>query len=253
MPAIMKLLLLVSTLAALVPVTAMADFATLVAQGDAHDRKSETEQALTFYLPAEKLTADDPELLVKIARQYVLRMGGLATDAEKIKSGRTALRYAERAVALAPDQCDPHLSVAICWGKLTPLLGNKEKVATSRQIRISADRAVKLDPKNDYAWHVLGRWHQAMANMGPTTRAFAKLIYGALPAASNEESVACLKKAIKLNPKRLVHTIELGRTYAMMGDAAQAKKYIQQGLAMPNREKDDAESKQRGRKTLEEI
>jgi tetratricopeptide (TPR) repeat protein len=253
MPAIMKLLLLVSMLAALIPVTAMADFATLVAQGDAHDRKSETEQALTFYLPAEKLTPDDPELLVKIARQYVQRMGGLTTDAEKIKSGRTALRYAERAVALAPDQCDPHLSVAICWGKLTPLLGNKEKVAASRQIRISADRAVKLDPKNDYGWHVLGRWHQAMANMGPATRAFAKLIYGALPAASNEESVACLKKAIKLNPKRLVHTIELGRTYAMMGDTAQAKKYIQQGLAMPNREKDDAETKQRGRKTLEEI
>jgi tetratricopeptide (TPR) repeat protein len=249
----MKLFVLISVLAGLSPIFAFADYATLVAKGDVHDRKFETEQALAFYLTAEKLTPDDSKLLVKIARQYVLRMSGLPTDAEKIKSGRTALRYAERAVALAPDQCDPHLSIAICWGKLTPFLGNKEKVAASRQIRISADRAVKLDPKNDYAWHILGRWHQAMANMGSATRTLAKLIYGELPTASNEESVACLKKALKINPQRLVHTIELGRTYAMMGDAQQAKKFIQQGLAMPNREKDDAETKQRGRKTLEEI
>lgn len=249
----MKLFILISMLVGLTPFVAMAEYATLVAKGDAHDRKSETEQALTFYLPAEKLTPGDPKLLVKIARQYALRMSGLPTDAEKIKSGRIALRYAERAAALAPDQCDPHLGIAICWGKLSPLLGNKEKVAASRQIRISADRAVELDPKNDYAWHILGRWHQAMANMGSATRIFAKLIYGELPAASNEESIACLKKALKINPRRLVHTIELGRTYAMMGDAEQAKKYIQQGLAMPNSEKDDAETKQRGRKTLEGI
>ncbi len=249
----MKWFLLISIIAGLVQVTAMADLAKLVAKGDVHDRKFENEQALQYYLPAEKLAPDDPALLVKIARQYVLRMGALAQKAEKIESGRTALRYAQRAVVLAPDQCDPHLSVAICWGKLTPLLSNREKVAASRQIKISADRAVMLDPKNDYAWHILGRWHQAMANVGPATRVVVKMIYGALPAASNEEAIKCLRKALQINPKRLVHVIEIGRTYAMMGDAEQAKRYIQQGLAMPNREKDDAETKQRGRQTLGEI
>jgi tetratricopeptide (TPR) repeat protein len=249
----MKWYLLISIIAGFLQVAAMADLATLVAKGDVHDRKFETEQALQYYLPAEKLAPDDPKLLVKIARQYALRMGALEQKAEKVASGRTALRYAERAVALAPDQCDPHLSVAICWGKLIPLLGNREKVAASRQVKASADRAVKLDPNNDYAWHILGRWHQAMANVGPATRVVVKMIYGALPAASNEEAIDCLKKALKINPKRLVHVIELGRTYAMMGDAEQAKRYIQQGLAMPNREKDDVETKQRGRQTLSEI
>ena len=238
---------------ALASLAAAADFATLVEKGDAHDEKYQTAEALTFYLPAEKLKPDQPELLVKIARQYAFRMSELKTKEEKIKSGRTALQYAERAVALAPDRCDPHLSIAICWGKLTPLLGNKEKVAASRQIKVSAERAVKLDPGNDYAWHLLGRWHQALANMGVATRALAKLIYGELPAASNDEAIACFKKAMRINPKRLVHVVELGRTYAMTGQEELARKWIRQGLAMPNLEKDDPETKLRGNATLDEL
>lgn len=248
-----KKFLLASMLVALTSASTFADLAALVAKGDLHDKKFETEQALAFYLPAEKLAPNDAGLLVKISRQYALRMGDLKKEEDKVQSGRTALKYAERAVAAAPNECDPHLCIAICWGKLTPFLGNKEKVAASRQIKVSADRAVKLDPGNDYAWHILGRWHQALANMGAASRGFAKLIYGALPAASNDEALECFKKAMVLNPQRLVHVIELGRTYGMMGQKQQAKKFIQQGLAMPNKEKDDPDTKRRGRETLEEI
>jgi tetratricopeptide (TPR) repeat protein len=249
----MKFFVLVPLLAVLASAAAWADFATLVEKGNVHDRKFQTEQALSYYLPAEKLNPNDPALLVKIARQYAFRMSELEKKTDQIQAGRTALRYAERAVALAPNQCDPHLSVAICWGKLTPLLGNKEKIAASKQIKSSAERAVKLNPRDDYAWHLLGRWHQALANTGSATRAIAKLIYGELPAASNEEAVACFEKAIALNPARLIHKVELGRTYAMMGRHVEARKLIQQGLAMPNVEKDDADTKRRGRATLEEI
>lgn len=63
----------------------------------------------------------------------------------------------------------------------------------------------------------------------------------------------CFKKAIALNPNRLLHLVELGRTYAMMGKKAEAKKLLEAGLAMPNKEKDDPETKQRGRATLKEI
>ena len=232
---------------------AVADFDELLKSGDVHDARFQTEEALKYYLPAEKIAPDNADLLVKISRQYALRMSDLPKDDDKIASGRKALAYAERAVAAAPDKCDPHLCIAICLGKLTPFLGNKESVEASRQIKISADKAVKLDPKNDYAWHILGRWHQALANIGGATRMLAGMIYGGLPAASNETAVECFKKAIALNPKRLVHVVELGRTYAMMGRKAEAKKYLEAGLAMPNKEKDDPETKQRGRATLKEI
>ncbi len=232
---------------------AFADFAELVKSGDVHDAKFQFDQALGFYLPAEKLEPDNAELLVKISRQYALRMADLPKQADKVASGRKALSYAERAVAAAPGDCDPHLAVAICLGKLTPYLGAREKVEASRKIKISAEKAVKIDPKNDYAWHLLGRWHQALANIGGTTRALAGIIYGGLPAASNEEAVKCFQKAITLNAKRLIHVVELGRTYALMGRTAEAKRTIQQGLAMPSKEKDDPETKRRGQESLNGI
>jgi hypothetical protein len=50
-----------------------------------------------------------------------------------------------------------------------------------------------------------------------------------------------------------MHYIELGRTYAHMGRSADAKRYIEKGLAMPNTEKDDQEIKDRGRETLAKL
>ena len=232
---------------------AFAGFAELVKSGDVHDARSECDAALQYYLPAEKIDPDNGALLVKISRQYALRMNDLPNKAYKVASGKTALAYAERAVAAAPRDCNSHLALAICLGKLTPYIGAKEKIEASRRIKTAADQAVALDSKNDYAWHLLGRWHQSLANIGGATRMLAGAIYGGLPAASNDEAVKCFKKSISLNPKRLIHVIELGRTYAMMGRKAEAKQYLEQGLSMPEKEKDDAETKQRGRESLIEL
>lgn len=232
---------------------AFGDLAELMKQGDANDAQFKPDAALQYYLPAEKLDPANAALLVKIARQYVFRMDGLASRDAKIASGRTGLSYAERAVKAAPNECDPHLSVAICWGKLTPHLGSKESVLASRMIKEEAGKAVNLDPRSDYAWHMLGRWHQELAQIGGVTRALALVAYGGLPAASNDEAVRCFQKAIALRPDRLIHHIELGRTYAQMGRKEEALKFLRQGLAMPNTEKDDPETKQRGKATLEKL
>jgi hypothetical protein len=47
-----------------------------------------------------------------------------------------------------------------------------------------------------------------------------------------------------------MHYVELGRAYAQMGKTAEARRFIQKGLAMPNLEKDDPETKRRGQETL---
>lgn len=232
---------------------ARGDFAELVKQGDVYDAKFKPDLALQSYLPAEKLNPNDAALLVKIARQYVYRMADLSAKADQLKSGRTALAYAERAVKLAPKESDPHLAVAICLGKLSPLVGNKESIEASHKIKTEAETAVKLNPKDDFAWHLLGRWNQELAQIGGMTRALAMIVYGALPKASYDDAVKCFEKAIALKPNRLIHYVELGRTYAFMGRKAEARKFIEKGLAMPNRDQDDPETKGRGRKTLQTL
>lgn len=232
---------------------ATAGFDELVKKGDAHDVRFQSDQALEFYLPAEQLQPANAALLVKISRQYALKMNDLPNKNAKLTAGRTALGYAKRAVKADGKSSDAHLSVAICLGKLTPHLGAREKVEMSREIKQEADLAVKLNPQSDLAWQVLGRWHQELANIGFATRTLAKIVYGGLPQASNERAVECFRKAMALNPKRLVHVIELGRTLELMDQDDAARKYLQQGLAMPDRDKDDPETKARGRESLADI
>lgn len=250
LPLIMKVLLLLLFASA----TACAqDAASLIRQGDSHDMKYQADEALKCYLPAEKMLPLKVDLLIKIARQYITRMPKLATSEQKLASALTALGYAERAVKADPKCCEAHLGIALCWGRIIQLQGNKEKVEGSRHIKEAAEKAVKLDPHNDYAWHMLARWHQGLAGANSIVIGLARLIYGDIPAASNEEAVKYFLKAIELRPDRLIHHIELGRTYAQMGSEKEARRFLEKGLAMPDTEIDDPETKARGRKALAEL
>lgn len=225
----------------------------LIKKGDVSDRAFKPADALICYLPAEKMEPQNLALLLRISRQYRHLMTDAKTTAEKLKHGNTALAYDKKAAALGPNSSEAQLSAAITYGKMLPFQGNKEQVAASPLIKAAADRALKIDSRNDSAWHVLGRWHQSLAKVSGMKRGIGQMIYGKLPKGSNDESVACFQKAIAINPQRLRHHIELGRTYAQMDQPAAARPALEKGMAMPNREKDDWEEKARGREALAKL
>jgi tetratricopeptide (TPR) repeat protein len=136
---------------------------------------------------------------------------------------------------------------------MLPYMSSKDQFAATPKIKEAVDRALGLDPLNDTAWHILGRWDRVLANISPIKRLLAKTVYGELPVTTNEEAEQCLQKAIAINPHRLIHYIELGRIYAEMGREEEARKYILEGLSMPNEEKDDPEMKEIGRETLKKL
>jgi tetratricopeptide (TPR) repeat protein len=225
----------------------------LITKGDVFDIRFQAAEALQFYLPAEKLQPTNVRVLVRIARQYRHLMTDATTRDEKLRLGGIALDYAQRAAALAPNDSEAQLSIAISYGKMLPLMGTKDQIEASRQIKETADKAIKLDPRNDLAWHVLGRWHRVLSDVNTLKRALGSLLYGKLPQTTTEEAVKCFEKAIEINPNRLMHYVELGRAYAQMGRTAEARRFIEKGLAMPNVEKDDPETKHRGRETLAKL
>ena len=227
--------------------------ADLMRKGDVFYDKLQPAGALEFYLPAEKLEPNNVRLLVRIARQYRHLMSEASKTEEKERFGTIAVEYARRAVALGPNDPEAQLAVAISYGKLLPFQGNKEQFNNSRVVKAAVDRVLALDPGNDLGWQILGRWKFNVAAIGGLKRALAQTIYGKLPAATYEDAVRCFEKAIELNPKRLMHYIELGRTYAVMGKTEEARKFINKGLAMPETEKDDPEIKRQGREILQQL
>jgi tetratricopeptide (TPR) repeat protein len=225
----------------------------LIAKGDVYYNKLQPSEALKYYLPAEKLDPNNVQLLVKIARQYRHLATEASSDAEKLRYGKTATDYADRAVALAPNDPEAQLAVAISYGQIIPYESSRQQVNGSRTVKEAAEKVVRLDPKNDIGWHVLGRWHLVVSEVGGMKKTLGALVYGKLPNASLQEAERCFQKAIARNPNRLMHYIELGRTYADMGRPDDAKKYISKGLAMKNTEKDDPETKEKGREVLAKL
>ncbi len=222
----------------------------LIARGDAFDRQLKTRDALNAYLEAEKTEPKDADLLRKIAKQYAELMPEVSAKAERRKLGEQALDYAKRAATLDPRDAKAQLSAAICYGRLAPLLDNRTKIEYSRLVKQYVERAIKLDPSDDYSWHVLGAWNYELANLNSLLRGVAGLIYGTLPSASNEKAAECFQKAIELAPQRVSHHVEIGRTYAAMGREDLARTALQRGLSLPSREKDDEDTKARGRAAL---
>jgi tetratricopeptide (TPR) repeat protein len=225
----------------------------LLEKGKVFEQKFEAKEALPLYLAAEKLEPQNCHILVRIARQYRYLMTDASAKDEKLRLGHLALDYSTRAAAAGPRDCDAQLATAITLGKMLPYLPAKEQVAASPKIKESVDKAIELDPHNDTAWHILGRWNRVLADTNTLKRALANVLYGGLPKGSNEEAERDMKKALELNPTRLMHYIELGRIYAQMGKKDDAREFITKGLAMPDTEKDDPETKQRGRETLQKL
>ncbi len=225
----------------------------LIKSGDAFDQKFQATEALGFYLPAEKLDPLNADILLRIARQYRHLMTDAPAKEEKVRLGGLALGYSLRAASIAPNNSEAQLSVAITYGKMLAFQSSREKVAASPLIKTAADKALALDPLNDNAWHVLGRWHRNIASIGGVKRTFSSVLYGQLPTSTYEAAVTCFEHAIELNPHRVMHPIELGITYAHMGKNDDARRFIEKGLALPSVEKDDPEFKTRGREALTKL
>ena len=229
------------------------DTDALIAKGDQFDKQLQAKEALEVYLPANKLEPDNVKLLVCIARQYRHLMSDTSSKQEKLRLGSVSLEFATHAATLAPNNAEAQLSPAISLGKMLPFMSSKDQVSASPRIKAAVDRTLLLDPNNDNAWHILGRWNRVLANVNGIKRVLAETFYGDLPVTTNEAAEKCLLKAIEINPNRLMHYIELGRIYAQMGRKEDARKNIEKGLSMPDTEKDDPEMKEIGKQTLQKL
>jgi len=236
------------------PALAQEDYASLVKRGDELDAQLKTKEALAVYLEAEKLQPNDGELLYRIAKQYGESQNDVPSKDEKRSIGMKALDYSKRAIAADPKNAMAQLAVAVSYGRVAPYLDNKTKIAYSKLVKQHADKARELDPRgNDLVYHVLGAWNYELANLNSVLRAIAQLIYGKLPTASNEAAVENFKKAIELNPRRLANFVELGRAYAALGQEDEARTALEKGLSLPNRQRDDPETKNRARAALKKL
>ena len=142
---------------------------------------------------------------------------------------RLAERYASRAVAANPEGADGWFALANAIGRTSLTLGKKERVQRAAEIREAALRAIELNPRQDGAFHVMGRWNAEIMRLSGLQRFFAKNFLGGavFSEASWDNAVAYMKRAIQLRPEFIYHHYDLALIYIDTRQWALAREQLQ--------------------------
>jgi tetratricopeptide (TPR) repeat protein len=203
---------------------------------------------------AEKMDPDNPEILWKIARAYFDLADQNESDLELQKNNiYPGFEYAKRCVEMAPDVAGGHQYYAILIGRIGEIEGTKQKIENSYAVREHTMLAIKLDPENDSNYHVMGRWHFALADLSWVERKIASIIYATPPAASFEKAVEFFSKAHEINPDDIRHLLWLGKSYAKLGQDDNARKALKQALALPAESDSDRNQQKEAKELLEDL
>ncbi len=200
----------------------------------------------------QKERPDDVAVLWRLV--YTWADLGQATDEENARKQyyKQALRVAEAGLAADSTDGRAHLAMAVAQGRAALDAGTRERIERSRAVKHHADRAIAIDSTLDGAYHVRGRWHREVEDLGFLKRTIVRTVYGGLPESSLDQAVRDFKRAIALDD-RLFHHLELGKTYRQMDRPQAARREFQVVLQMPAREPFDPEYKAEARKLLDDL
>ncbi len=230
----------------------------LIKSGDEFYARWEDQKALDEYLKALEVEPKNYEALWKVARGYVdvadlMTGSGKEVEKQKFDMYVKAEKYARQAISVNPNDTWGHFFLSAALGKKVLMLGKKEQIDASKQVREAVDKAIELDPGNDLAYHALGRWHRRMAEIGGAKRALGSIIYGSIPRGSFEESEKWLKKAVELKPDYINHHLELGRTYLALKKYNLASQEFNKCLELPEASAKDKQLKEEARAELASL
>jgi len=160
-----------------------------------------------------------------------------------------AEQFANQAITACPKDDEGYKWLAVTLGAQAEDASVKTQIRLSRLVKENIEKALTLDPADDISLLVLSRWHYKVASLQPWTRAFVRLVYGGLPAASMEKSENLLLRAIAIKD-RIAHRYSLAKVYHQMGRKEAALKQLQLALALPVTFAEEADDREKARRKL---
>jgi len=236
------------------PLLAGDDVMMQIAGGDSLYKLFDNRGALQSYLAALQLDSMNYEANWKAARAYTDVGETIEDDDERADLYLLGSKHARKAVQIDSLDSKGHLFLSIALGRVALDAGAKERIKLSKEIKKEVDLAIKYDPNDDIAYHVLGRWNRKLSNLSWIEKGFADIFLGGIPEdASDENAVAAFKKAIQLKPHHINHHLELGITYEMMGMEEDARQEFQTCLDLPKSDSDDTKHKKDAQERLDDL
>jgi hypothetical protein len=181
------------------------------------------------------------------------RIGARQPDKNKMRPYFLAARnYASAAIRVSPGSADANCAMALALGRVSLISGTKERVMLAREVKMYAENAIRLDPNNFRAYHILGRWNYEVSDLSAAEKTFARIFYGKLPSASLANAIDDFEKSRSLNPGFILNYFELAKSYHRMDEDKKAIANLYLLMGLPNQMYDDARVKGLARQLLNE-
>ena len=181
------------------------------------------------------------------------RIGARQADKEKMQPYFIAARnYASSALRVNQNSSEANCAMALALGRISLIAGTRERVILAKDVKDYADNAIRLDPNNFRAYHILGRWNYDVSNLNLAEKSFARVFYGKLPSATLEEAIYNFEKSRDLKPGFILNYYELARSYHRMGEDKKAIANLRILLNLPNLIYDDTRVKVIARQLMTE-
>jgi Tfp pilus assembly protein PilF len=212
---------------AMVCLVSMVSFASDVEssleQADKLELQGETESAIHVLKEADAASPDNPQVDKRLCRLYARRIQEVSDQTEKKTDATLAVELGKKAVAKLPNDAQAHIGLAAAYGQICWFVDDKTRVEYSKGIYQEVNKGLAIDPDNDYGHLILARWNFEMATLNPVLKGIAELVYGQFPPASTQAATTQFKKAIELNPSRVIHHAEYAKALEALGEKDKAR------------------------------
>lgn len=173
------------------------------------------------------------------AAQALVDIGKQTPDSVKSPERDSLYARAESlarvAVTANPSAADGHYILAAAIGRASLTKSKKERVRRAAEIRSEALKAIEIDPRQDKAYHVLGRWHAEIMRLSGFTRFMAKSFMGAaiFNEASWQGAIDNMEKAVELSPENIYHRLDLAEIYIDRDRYSDARAQLEKVESLP--------------------
>lgn len=211
------------------------------------------EEALNKYLEIVKMQPGNLNVLCRISELYTLAGKQQSTTKKQETYFRNAKTYAQKALLVNAASSEANVMMAIALGQMALIASGKEKITAVREIKTYAEKAIQLDANNFKAYHVLGKWHYEVSELGGTLKWLVKVTYGALPPASLDDALRNYEKCKQLSPGFLLNHFEIAKVYEAKDKDKKAIEVLEALLKMPNKTSNDESIKKDARKLISDL
>lgn len=187
-------------------------------------RARKSDEALLHLMRAIAMDPVNFEAHWKASRSEV----DLAEGAGRSTSKRlldAAEQHAQAAVRLHPERADGHAALARALRHRALGAGFRERGRLADAIHDEAVAALQAEPQHPGAMHALGLWHADLMRLNGMSRRFAMWFLGAdlFESANWDDAQQLLEDAVRVEPGRIVHRLELAGIYGDRGDKSRAR------------------------------